>query len=201
MEFRLTYEGPLMPASRSATRPSHKHEIRREFHKQLKHYWAVHPTLVTMLGYDRMSTQSMVRLGISRVEQLTIKFDKYGYNFVPLITEDLALVCSIDILFLRPNIPGTIVKSGDLDNRLKTLFDALRMPSQKGELGGFDTPLPDEKPFYCLLEDDGLITHISVTTDTLLQPIGANFLPTDARLIISVKIKPHVMELHNIAFG
>jgi hypothetical protein len=34
----------------------------------------------------------------------------------------------LNILFLRADIPGKVVQSGDIDNRLKTLFDALRMP-------------------------------------------------------------------------
>lgn len=51
---------------------------------------------------------------------------------------------------------------GDIDNRLKTLFDALRLPNQTNELVGYDNPAPDENPFFCLLEDDSLITHVSV---------------------------------------
>jgi hypothetical protein len=35
MEFRLTYEGLLLGASRNNTRASHKHEIRRVLHHQL----------------------------------------------------------------------------------------------------------------------------------------------------------------------
>ena len=34
MEFRLTYEGVLMGASKSSTRAKHKHEIRCVFHAQ-----------------------------------------------------------------------------------------------------------------------------------------------------------------------
>jgi hypothetical protein len=44
------------------------------------------------------------------------------------------------------------------------------MPENKRELGGHDKPSEDEKPFYCLLSNDKLISHTSVETDTLLQP-------------------------------
>ena len=36
MEFRLTYEGTLLGASKNNTRAKHKHEIRKIFHKQLR---------------------------------------------------------------------------------------------------------------------------------------------------------------------
>ena len=35
LEFRLTYEGLLLGASRTDTRAQHKHEIRKAFHPQL----------------------------------------------------------------------------------------------------------------------------------------------------------------------
>jgi hypothetical protein len=56
------------------------------------------------------------------------------------------------------------------------VFDALRKARGPSELGastskGQQTPEDDENPFYVLLEDDLLITHVSVTTDLLLQPV------------------------------
>ncbi|MDD1413938.1 hypothetical protein MEN41_04490 [Dolichospermum sp. ST_con] len=54
-----------------------------------------------------------------------------------------------------------------LEFRLKTLFDGLRCPSNKDEIKEIE-PKPNEKPFYCLLEDDKLITKVSVTTKRLL---------------------------------
>jgi len=73
---------------------------------------------------------------------------------------------------LRNDAPGALIRSGDLDNRIKTVFDALRMPTNVDELGGYDAPAEEEDPFYCLLEDDYLITHLSVETDRLLEPSG-----------------------------
>jgi len=46
------------------------------------------------------------------------------------------------------------------------------MPVNAGELGGHDKPAESETPFFCLLQDDRLITQTSVATDTLLEPIG-----------------------------
>lgn len=98
-------------------------------------------------------------------------------------------------------MPGMLMKSGDIDGRMKTLFDALRMPDNKGELGGYDLPLPGEQPFYVLLQDDKLISHISIATDMLLQSTKANAGVNDARIVIAVTLKPVNQGWHNINFG
>ncbi len=47
-----------------------------------------------------------------------------------------------------------------MDNRAKTLLDALKMPDDEAALPSSATPTADESPFSCLLEDDGLITKL-----------------------------------------
>jgi len=118
-----------------------------------------------------------------------------------LVRQALSLNCAIDVLFLRPTRPGGILRSGDIDNRIKTLFDALRLPKNQDELGGFVVPEHDEDPFFCLLEDDALVTHLSVETDALLQPVGSTPDVNDARLVITVNLKPYVVDPSNINFG
>jgi hypothetical protein len=96
----------------------------------------------------------------------------------------------LDILFLRRANPGDIVgHGGDVDNRIKTLFDALRVPSNGGEIPGDARPEPSEDPFFCLLEDDALITDIRVTTDRLLRPLSVSESETDVFLVIHVNVK------------
>jgi hypothetical protein len=83
------------------------------------------------------------------------------------------------------------------------LFDALRLPKQENELLGYDKPAADEDPFFALLEDDSLITHISVETDMLLQPIGQKdkIDPNDVRLVIQVRLRPYSVNPSNENFG
>ena len=57
---------------------------------------------------------------------------------VPLVCESLELVTSLEIILLRPEAPGSVLTQAD------------------------------EEPFYCLVEDDNLITGLNVTTDRLL---------------------------------
>ena len=200
MEFRLTYEGQL----KSDGSPKHKHEIRRAFHPQLRALWDMHPYLKTAPASVEASAgpnRKFERVNDSLREHHALSYARLGYNFVPLVTKDLSLSCGLDILFLRPSMPGEIMKSGDLDGRLKTLFDALRLPDTVGELGGYTTPQEDEKPFFVLLQDDKLITHISIRTDTLLQPTSPGAGVNDARLVIAINIQPVNMGWHNINFG
>jgi hypothetical protein len=85
---------------------------------------------------------------------------------------------------LRPEAPGqTLIKGGDIDNRLKTLFDALRIP-KAGEIMESPDNEGGRNPFFCLLEDDSLINHISVTTDLLLGDVH----PNEVRLVIAVNL-------------
>jgi hypothetical protein len=197
VEFRLTYDGVLLGASRNNTRSEHKHAIRRVFHAQLKRLWATAPHLkdaehVTTTA--KYPNGEVVVAGGPKYNADRFRLGKY--RLVPLATRELDLVCGIDVLFLRYDQPGqTLLQSGDIDNRLKTLFDALRIP-QVGE--SCPDPAPDEDPFFCLLEDDSMITHLSVTTDVLLEP---NKDINDVRLIITTKIWPTRVTFANIGFG
>jgi hypothetical protein len=76
----------------------------------------------------------------------------------------------LDIRLHRPTGPGSILfTGGDLDNRLKVLFDALRIPTTLTEVGE-DSPASEGEVFYCLLADDRLITKVSIESFRLLEP-------------------------------
>jgi hypothetical protein len=181
VKFRLTYAGKLLGATQSDPRAAHKHQIRRAFHPQIRRFWENDHYLSNFLPIDRRLVQEPRRW-------LGDEFAMFGYHFFPLIREDECLLCSLHILFLRPDRPGAILKSGDIDNRLATLFDALRLPKDASQLKGDQTPGINEEPFFCLLQDDGLITNVAVETDTLLEPIGDKMNANDVRLIITVEI-------------
>ncbi|QSR89128.1 hypothetical protein IT6_02240 [Methylacidiphilum caldifontis] len=93
-----------------------------------------------------------------------------GFQPVALIRESDMHIVHLEVLLLVPEEPGTMLSQvGDLDNRLKTLLDALRIPKEQ-EIPENDYPQEVEKPyFYCLLEDDALITSLSVFADRDLR--------------------------------
>jgi hypothetical protein len=69
------------------------------------------------------------------------------------------------------------------------------MPTDKDELGGYDNPSDDEDPFFCLLQDDKLITKVAVDTDFMLQPVNQKFNDNDVRLVITVNVQPAISRL------
>jgi hypothetical protein len=98
----------------------------------------------------------------------------HGFTFAPLVSETIHLVAELDVQVLWPQQPGAIITSGgDIDNRLKTLLDALKIPSEPTALPVGTSPGSDEDPFFCLLEDDSLVTKLAVDTDRLLEPISS----------------------------
>ena len=194
LQFRLTYDGHIYGSGNGGDH-SHKHDIRRVFHSQLKRHWEVYPQVKRMA-----EIQFDANGGKSQLDCLADDHARFGFRFVPLVhksgefTEFMPIV-SLDILFLRSGRPGGVLKSADIDGRLKTIFDALRMPDLKQEIGSL-TPALDEDPFYVLVSDDRFIGNVSITTDTLLQPTAAAGMAGfndahDARLVIQVKIQSY----------
>jgi hypothetical protein len=203
MQFHLTYEGVLYGSGRDDPRPDHKHELRRVFHQQLKVLWD--GTWLNEMKHGSYVNAPTIDPSLPMREGLAQRYKRGNYRFVPLVREELALLCSLEILFLRPDLPGNLIKSADLDSRLKTLFDALTVPINTGQLGKYGNPGDGEDPFYCLLEDDKLISHVAVETDRLLEPtkdgLAKNQAKNDARLVIDVKVRPYQLTMGNIGFG
>ena len=159
MEFTLYYRGPLK-SNRGA---KEKHELRAHFHKQLKNLWDQKP--LNSLK-DKMLNKTADDQSLNVIKKIK------DFEFAPLVAEKAGLIAELSIILLRPEPPGSIIQSsGDIDNRLKTLLDALKVPASPGELPTDAVPQDDQTPFFCLLEDDALITKISVSTDRLLEPV------------------------------
>lgn len=199
VEFRLLYSGRLLGSSKQDTRADVKHALRREFHPQLRRLWKIHKGLLQWAEVNGRSSwgkhifrsepseADKIDLGLERISQ---NWQMFGYKFIPLVTNELFLCCSLDILFLRPEEPRFLLNSGDLDSKVKTVFDALRVPNDLKECGGMG-PQEDESPFFCLLRDDKLISEIKVTSDELLTlPKERDMKPNDAFLVIHVKLQP-----------
>jgi hypothetical protein len=173
MKFTLTYDGEL----RSRGDTKHIHAIRQNFHSQLTELWKQIPLSGERSWFDGTNPNTTVNLN-RQIE---------SFRFVPLISPSLHLICELHIFLLKPGQPGSIItQAGDIDNRLKTLFDALRVPN-KTEIPIGVTPQPTEDPFFCLLEDDALISKVSVDTDRLLKTTSK---PTEVILVIQVETRP-----------
>jgi len=216
MRFRLTYDGPLQASQRDPEGDQadpialHKQKIRRVFHGQLKELWETNSFLSTHrvdgVNYMNDTPGNGPSWASSEDEKIPLReavaglYHENGYQFVPLVREDWHLMCRLDILFLRRDRPGSLIQAGDIDNRIKTLIDALRRPRNRNELRGSESPGDGETPFYVLLEDDKQVSALTVETDTLLDPKQIDHDRKQVRLVITVEIIPYYNTMLNLSF-
>src|SRR5262249_14591434 len=103
-----------------------------------------------------------------------------GYEFTPLVWKEAETTCSLRFSVLRLDGDSALSAGRDIDNRIKTVIDALTVPLSKygAPLGLDGKPLPPqegEMPLFVLLDDDRQITHLEVETDALLDaPPGSS---------------------------
>lgn len=184
MEFRLVYEGPLLAQGAKA---AHKWEIRRALHPQLARLWQEKPLAAVA---SKMLAESAIRSADSVV------VERDGMRFAPLVTQRLNLYAEVSVLLMRQQQHGALFsEGGDIDNRLKTLLDALRLPRGANEGRAADARNGDPELFFCLLEDDALITKVAVETAQLLRPAP----PDHVLAIVGVHVKKTMLTPANMA--
>ncbi len=206
MRFTLVYDGPLPATGDGKSSRRIKHEIREQLHAQLREVWLERPSLRGYLKFYRENpSQAQSPEPIPPTEGaaanlypdgylsgILVPFSRGAFTFVPLATKKYHLVCHLDILFLRAEPPGSLFtnNAGDLDNRLKLLFDALRVPTAD-ELPPDAAP-GDRNPFFCLLQDDCLITGLHVDSERLLDVPEKS---SHVKLVVRVTIKTRAVSL------
>lgn len=217
LKFRLTYEGEI-PSGQSSPGAA-KVAMRESFHFQLKRLWektdflesaftrtpeAPEKTVQNVLAGGR----GAMHTGLASVdagsfplkEAIGNLHKENGYRFIPLVSKNFWTKCSLDILFLRSDGITAPVSAGDLDNRVKTIIDALKRPKSANELTSYKGE--SESLFFVLLEDDDLIDGLKVEADNLLSP-NPNGDFKNARwskLVISVTITPFKIDGFNFQF-
>src|SRR5262245_43554202 len=145
MKFILTFDGQL----HSNGTPTEKWAIRQHLHPQLQELWSIHPSLKSLKRAPYLPKEGRffhterhhsVEAPHQQAElqpespndmiNLCAEIERGGRRFLPLVRETLALKCSLKIQFLRKENAGHIYQGGDLDNRIKTLFDGLSVPNK-----------------------------------------------------------------------
>ncbi|MCL2538263.1 MAG: hypothetical protein FWE52_02200 [Alphaproteobacteria bacterium] len=153
MKFKLLYFGELRVNPKK--RAQHITDLRMQFHPQLK-------KLVEKSPWNNLQKYMMPNPTKSPVNTRHVG----GVDFNPIITPSLKLICELDVQLLHPEIVG--VARADIDNRMKTLLDALRCPQNEHEIG--ENQPKNIGPIYTLLDDDHLVTKLSVNTSHFLSP-------------------------------
>ncbi len=216
MRLRLIYSGELkasQPPDRSTGQSKqcfHKHQLRKAFHIQLKRLWEQDLFLSTarvepmyygvdtsVSDYENIWQPDSCQF-VSLNKAVANMHREHGYKFVPLARKDWKLHCKLQILLLRQDGINSAVSAGDIDNRVKTIIDALTKPAHLNQLPQNESPSNGEDPFYCLLEDDRLVTSLEVESDILLL---SNFPNNYAHVVISAEIRPHTVDTFNLSFA
>ncbi len=197
VNFRLTYDGPLKAASQSDTRRREKHLMRCVFNRQL--HQLIQQKALFRDELERSADRQKKFFELAN--NISKKYKRGNFNCMPIVRSDIHLVCDLDILFLRREHPGRLIQSGgDLDNRIKVLFDSLRVPMDDNEVRDFVPDGEEEKVLICLTEDDKLITGFRVTTDRLLEPPQTEAETNNVRLIIQVEIRATKLVNENMGY-
>lgn len=211
MRFRLVYHGQLPGSGNSSKKPGPIRDIRDQFHPQLEFLWKTHSALKRLRQTAIASRGPGIYLGTyspffherDLVKEPLRDYEidlcgpiiENGRSYIPLIRDSLSLNCHLDILFLRKEDPGALIlQGGDVDNRIKTLFDALRKPDP--DISEKYPPAAD--PLYCLLESDTLISGFDVDTDRLLFPKYEE--DNEVYLVIEVAIRVLKIGPWNMSF-
>jgi len=164
LEFHLVYQG-LLPSAGNKPHSREKHFIRRYLHKQLVNAWNTkYPLKARQEVFsrsDKPTHDPVIWKGLDTSQDEFIKHLN-GKRYLPIVIESLALVCKLNILLL--SMGSNVMDTGDLDGRVKTILDALKMPKRDDYAEG------DEDPLFCLLEDDKSISDLRVTADLLMAP-------------------------------
>ncbi len=220
MRFTLTYDGDLPSSGNGSRKNAAKWEIRKHFHPQLVELWRISPPLKALTGTPEFPVEGALIMqahhtysGPIKVRPMMLRdgkeyagppgarinlcelVERGGRSFLPLVRERLSLNCRLKILFLRKEAAGRVYQGGDLDNRIKTLLDALSVP-QHPENVFHDADVAD--PVLCVLEDDTLVTGIDVQTERLLS--GRSNSEHETRLIIEVDVRVTDARIYNHSF-
>lgn len=217
MRFTMTYDGLLRSTGNSKTKSKQPliRAIREQISKQLSELWQVHPALKSAKihrlipekqGYtwseahhSNFASTPPTPIQSTAMDAVDIcsSTNINGFEFLPLIRESIGLVCALDIIFLRKGPKGKVYQGGDLDNRIKTLLDALRMPLVD-EVQEFNDPTNPTALTYCLLENGDRVTGLNVKTGQLLSRSGAD--ESEVRLIIDVDARVTHPRAYNTVF-
>jgi hypothetical protein len=211
MKFTLTYDGPLPAANKPKKEDVWR--IRKELDPQLRDLWASHPAL-KMAEENRwfpktggtVLTQGHhlhpgpifaqgTRNSLTDIIDLCEEVEQHSAWFRPLVRDSFALHCGLTLRFLRHEPPGKIYQGGDVDNRVKTLLDALSMPRHREQVLATNTKV---EAIYCLMEDDSLVSGLNIESERLLSNKKN---PADyVRLNIEVDVRVHMGTIYNQSF-
>jgi hypothetical protein len=180
MQFTLVYRGDLPPNGDA----DQKWDIRRKLEPQLRMLCSTPPFDALKRRQDPKEP-AMIYIG----KKLN------GIDYIPVISTKHGVRAQLDILSLSSELPGGALNCGDIDNRMKTLFDALSAPANKQQVPQNPDTEPDRR-VYCLLEDDRLVTSVKVENERLLDVP-----PGDRDALVIIRVRPTIYMQNTVSLS
>ncbi|MEM1287447.1 MAG: hypothetical protein AAGH60_03765 [Pseudomonadota bacterium] len=170
------------------------HEIRTKLSDQVLRLWMTEPNLRSWdVGYSTWGVEAPGKdqpRGLAR-EVFPLAFQRNGQSYGPLIPKRMKISCEVSINLFTVHTDEDLLSKGDIDNKLKRLVDALRIPTENVH------PKPSDEPIFTVMEDDSQVTRLSVEhTKLFTDPRGQ--LGQIAQ--IKVRTKPIAMLVDNSMF-
>jgi len=190
MKFRLLYEGEIPPRQKASLEDIQA--IRMKLEPQLRALWQFPPlsnSAPRLLQYKVQNDPHSIDLVETRG----------NCPFIPIVSKKIDLQCALDITFLRQQAPGQLIgDGGDIDNRLKTLLDALSAPPLSQQDFFRKVVIEPGNAIHCLLQDDSLVIQLAVETDRLLRAAESDF---DLVALIQVSVTASQLTYANLGIA
>lgn len=182
LDITLKFNGSV-PASQDGKngdkRSGFKQELRLQFSQQLRRLWK--RDLLASFYADGLPVAPYERHKAARPPQPTqhpfFRVNVCGFSVISLVNWHNGLNCELEFVFLGDQ-RGAI----DLDNQMKVVFDALRIPQHDAEVPA-DKHGQDDEELFCLLEDDSIVKKYSVESR-----FGGGGSPPDDELLILARV-------------
>jgi len=192
MDLELDYDG-FVP-SHQGGHSEHKQKLRMAFSEQLRRHWTQQSDYLWNWYSKGLPVARVNADGICDPDPVEpfFKVELFNYWMIPLASYRNNLSCRVDVKILRRKQRSRLVQGrADLDNQLKLVQDALKMPKNQNEVPGNMYGHGDE--MFVLVEDDSLITRSSVEGVPRLDYSGPSPSESDpedpVKLRVSVSIR------------
>jgi hypothetical protein len=180
MDIHLTYRGRIPSKSTSLEAVWN---MRKSFHVQLAKLWGKQPFDI-LEDWEKSGFASGARNFLRQIEDQV---------FVPFYSEAVGIGVQLDIKLLTGSPPQqSTISSGDLDNRIKRIIDALRAPTQRGEL--IQNLLPKSR-WYCVMDDGSAVKQLNAS----LAPYLDSDDPSESFAFITVRTAATKVTMDNLA--
>lgn len=179
VDIYLTYRGQI-PSKASSL--DAVWNMRKSFHRQLETLWGKEPFAVLKRWEDSNFAAQAPNFLRSIGDQV----------FVPFYGEAVGVGVRLEIKLLTGLPQQAVISSGDLDNRVKRIIDALRAPTQKGEIVA---NLEPNSRWYCVMDDDSSVKEVTAS----LAPYLDSNDPSESFVFVRVRTSPTAVTFANVA--